>query len=141
MRTLGTRFLWPFGTLAILFAFFVLYRNYSASQDHAIALIQQQVSLAMQFDLAIRHYAGEKIRPAMERFLDKDGFMPETMSTSFISRSIFEEVRKQFPEYIIRFASDNPRNPINAATPDELRLINYFRENRQIPQRTEMITS
>ncbi len=140
MKSLGTRFLWPLGTIAVLFAFFGLYRNYSASQDHTIALIQQQANLAMQFDLAIREYTGEKIRPVMERFLDKDGFMPETMSTSYISRSIFEKVRKQFPEYIIRFASDNPRNPINAATPDELRLIHFFRENRHVSQRSEIVT-
>jgi hypothetical protein len=51
----------------------------------------------------------------MEKMLGPDGFMPEAMSTSYVSRSIFEEVRKKFPEYIIRFASDNPRNPVNQA--------------------------
>ena len=75
----------------------------------------------------------------MDKFVDKDAFIPETMSTSFISRSIFEKVKAKFPGDIIRFASDNPRNPINRATPDDLRMIEYFRQNPQVNRRTEEI--
>jgi len=125
--------------VAIVFALFMVYRAYSASQEHAKALIDQQAHLAMQFNLAIRGYAGREIRPVMEGFMGKDGFKPETMSTSYISRSIFEEVCKHFPGYIIRFASDNPRNPVNAATPDELRIIDFFRKNKFVPQQTGMV--
>ena len=52
---------------------------------------------------------------------------------------IFEEVEKKFPDYIIRFSSDNPRNPINRANPDEQRMIEYFRQNPQVHHRTEEI--
>jgi signal transduction histidine kinase len=75
----------------------------------------------------------------MESIVDKNVFIPETMSTSFISRRIFEEVNKKFPGYIIRFSSDNPRNPINMATPDEHRMIDFFRQNPQVNRRTEEI--
>ena len=51
------------------------------------------------------------------------------MSTSFVARSIFEKVRKKFPDYIIKFASDNPRNPVNQAGPEELKMIKYFNDN------------
>ena len=61
------------------------------------------------------------------------------MSTSFISRRIFEEVRKKFPGMVIRFASDDPRNPVNGASPGELRMIDYFRRNPEIKQKIEEI--
>ena len=36
----------------------------------------------LEFNLVIRTYAGNIIRPMTERFVGKDGFIPETMSTS-----------------------------------------------------------
>ncbi len=140
MRSVGTRFLLPVGMLTALFAAFVVYRAYMESQRHTDRLIREQAALAMKFNLAIRDYAGEKIRPAMERLLDRDQFDPETMSTSFISRSIFDKVRKDFPDYLVRFASDQPRNPVNAATADELRMIDFFRKNPEVKERVERLT-
>jgi PAS domain S-box-containing protein len=129
MKSLGTRFLLPLGVIAVLFSTFVLFETYEVARDHADGLMDEQAALALQFNLAVRSYAGEKIRPIMESLVDKDEFMPETMSTSFISRSIFEKVQKAFPDCIIRFSSEYPRNPVNIASPDELRVIEYFRKN------------
>jgi signal transduction histidine kinase/ActR/RegA family two-component response regulator/HAMP domain-containing protein len=137
MKRLGARFLLPFGILGILFAVFLVRQTYVASRNHANELVAQQTALALEFNLAIRDYAGKKIRPVMEGMLGKDAFVAETMSTSFISRNVFEAVRKKFPDSIIRFASDHPRNPINAASPDELRMIEYFRKNPSIDRRIE----
>lgn len=139
MRSVGVRFLLPFGLLAVLFSIFVLYRTYLASQRHANQLVSQQAALALEFNLAIREYAAEKIRPAMEAMMSKDQFIPETMSTSFITRSVFEKVRSKFTNCFIHFASDNPRNPINQASPDELRLIEYFRRHPEVNRRTDFV--
>ena len=139
MKSLGTRFLLPFGLLAVLFSVFVLYQTYDASRKHANELVNQQVNLALEFDLAIRKYVGQKIRPNVEKLMGRDGFNPETMSTSYISRSIFEDVRKKFPDYIIRFSSENPRNPSNMANAEELKMIDYFRANPQFKRRTDRI--
>jgi len=65
----------------------------------------------------------------MFRLVSEGVFIPETMSTSYIARQIFEKVRNTFPDYIIKFASDNPRNPINQAGPEELKMIKYFNDN------------
>ena len=139
MKSVGTRFLIPLGILAALSSVFVFYQTYESSRKHAYELISQQAALALEFNLAIRGYAGENIRPLLEKLVDKDTFIPEVMSTSFISRRIFEEVKKKFPSYIIRFSSDNPRNPINSATPDEQRMIEYFRQNPQVNRRIEEV--
>ena len=51
----------------------------------------------------------------MYKMVGEDDFVPETMSTSYVARTIFEDVRNEFPNYIIKFSSDNPRNPANQA--------------------------
>jgi len=139
MKSVASRFLIPLGILAVLSSVFIFYQTYESSRKHAYELIRQQAALALEFNLAIRSYAGESIRPFMEKFVDKDTFIPETMSTSFISRRIFEKVKKKFPGDIIRFSSDNPRNPFNSATADELRMIDYFGQNPQVNRRFEEI--
>ena len=49
--------------------------------------------MALQFDLAIRKYVAHQIRPRMYKLLKEDEFIPETMSTSYVARAIFEDVR------------------------------------------------
>jgi two-component system cell cycle sensor histidine kinase/response regulator CckA len=132
MKSVGTRFLIPFGLLAILGSVFIFSQTYKSSHRHAEELLSQQAAIALQFNLAIRDYAGKKIRPRVEGFVDKDVFMPEVMSTSYISRKIFEKVQKSFPDYIIRFYSENPRNPVNQAGLDEQGIIEFFRQNPQV---------
>jgi len=94
-------------------------------------MINQQLALALNFDLAIREYVAEKIRPLMFNLLGEGEFKPETMSTSYVARNIFNKVRTKFPDYIIKFSADNPRNPVNLAGPGELNMIRYFNENPQ----------
>ena len=139
MKSVGARFLIPFGLLAVLVSTLVFYQTYEASRKHATELISKQAAMALEFNLAIRDYAAEKIRPVMERLAGKDAFMPQTMSTSFISSEIFEVVRKKFPDFVIRFSSDNPRNPANIANQDELQMLEYFRRNPEIERLTKEI--
>ena len=88
--------------------------------------------MALHFDLSIRKYAAQNIRPLMYELLGQDEFIPAAMSTSYIARSIFEDVRKAFPDYILKFSSDNPRNPANQAGPEELEIIKRFNENPEL---------
>jgi hypothetical protein len=92
-------------------------------------LLHDKTSLALQFDLAIRSYVSETIRPFAQAHTDTDVFIPEVMSTSFIARRVFDKVRTEFPDCIIKFSSDNPRNPENQAGPEELKIIEYFNDN------------
>lgn len=85
--------------------------------------------MALQFNLSIRDYVRNHIRPVMYEFVGEEEFVPETMSTSFVARSIFEDTREHFPDFILKFSSDNPRNPKNQAGPEELEIIRYFNKN------------
>ena len=126
MRSTATRFLLPVGVFAVLFAAFVFYRAYAASTQHTTELLQQQAALALRFDLAIRDYFRESVRPAVTEVVGVDEFIPELMATSFAARSVFERVRSEFSDCILKLSSDDPRNPANQATSDELAYIDYF---------------
>ena len=129
MRKIGTKFLLIVGVLAVASTAFVLYRTWCSTEAHMTDLLGNQAALALEFDLAIREYVAESVRPAMAERLGPDEFVPETMSTSFVARSVFEKVRKRFPDYVIKFSSRNPRNPANKAGPAELAIIDHFRRS------------
>ncbi len=129
MRSVGTKVLAIFAVFAILFLGFVTLRTWQTIEKHTEILTANQAELALQFDLAIRLYISDKIRPLMEEHSRRNEFIPEAMSTSYVARNIFEEVRKQFPDYIIKFSSDNPRNPANIAGPEEMQILQYFRDH------------
>ena len=131
MKKVGTKFAIGVGTLWCLFGAASLYRTWSMQRSHVEELTRNQAELALIFDLAIRGYVGETIRPEMERRSSDGEFVPETMSTSFVARSIFEKVRREFPDYMIKFSSENPRNTANLAGPEEKRIIRYFEEHPQ----------
>lgn len=92
-------------------------------------LLKDKAQLALQFDLAIRSYVSETVRPFAQEHTEKDAFIPEVMSTSYVARSVFDKVRKEYPDYTLKFSSDNPRNPKNQAGEEELKIIKYFNDN------------
>ena len=139
MKSIALRFLLPFGVVAVVFSTLVFYQIYATGQHVADDLVRQQADLVMKFNQAIREYTSETIRPAVQKMAGKDEFIPELMSSAFISRSVFEKLQKNFPGYIIRFASDNPRNPASRATPKELQIIELFRQDPRLVQRSEQI--
>ena len=135
-KTTATRFALFLGLVAVVATGIQLVHTTSdmlVQQHQATAAL---ANASLRFDLAIRRYVQEILRPAL---LDAEleptapsrehKFRPEILSSSFIARSIFEEVGKNVDGLEIRFASDNPRNPQNQATEQEQQLIEYFRAN------------
>lgn len=129
MKSIGLKLFIIVGIFIILFSSFLFYRTYEVSSKHVHELVEQQADLALEFDLEIRNYVKNHIRPMMYEFVGEDEFIPETMSTSFVARSIFEETKKKFPGVILKFSSDNPRNPANQANQEELKIIKFFNKN------------
>jgi PAS domain S-box-containing protein len=140
MKSITIKLLISIGGLTICFLALILYSSYSLTNKQINEVIEQQASMALKFNLAIRGYVGGSIRPIMYQLIEEDEFIVEAMSTSYVARSIFEEVRKKFPEYIIKFSSDNPRNPINQAGPEELKIIEHFNNNPDLNRWEGVIT-
>ncbi|MFC1845415.1 DUF3365 domain-containing protein, partial [Thermodesulfobacteriota bacterium] len=129
MKSIGLKLFIIVAVFVTIFSLILFHRTYIISSEHVYQVVNQQADLALQFDLAIRSYVKNKIRPIMYEFVNEDEFIPETMSTSFVARSIFEETKKKFPGIILKFSSDNPRNPANQASQEELEIIKFFNEN------------
>ncbi len=128
-RHLSTGLLLGMGVLAVAFLAVVLVQGWHWTHAEIRHSADQQARLAVEFGTALRNYVAEHIRPEMEKHLAPDDFMPETMSTSFIARGVFENAREAFPDTLLRFSSIHPRNPANRATPEEETLVRYFEQH------------
>ena len=131
MRAISTKFLIVVGVLALTFSAVLLFQTWWSTRARLEKQIVRKGKLALKFDLAIREYVAESVRPEMQKRIGENEFIPETMSTSFVARNVFEKVREDFSDYVLKFSSDNPRNPLNTAGPAELEVLQYFRDNPQ----------
>jgi PAS domain S-box-containing protein len=129
MKSIKSKLLVCVGLSVFVFSAILFYRTYTLITANVENLTNQQLALALDFDLAIRDYVAEKIRPLMFNLIPHGGFKPEAMSTSYVARNIFNKVKTKFPDYIIKFSAENPRNPVNQAGPEELNMIQYFNNN------------
>jgi PAS domain S-box-containing protein len=129
MRSIKSKLLMSIGIIVLIFSTILLHRTYRMVTSNIENFTKKQLSLSLNFDLAIREYVAEKVRPITFGLVPQGKFIPETMSTSYVARNIFEKVRRTFPDYIIKFSSDNPRNPVNQAGSEELNMIKYFNDN------------
>lgn len=123
------RLLIGMAALSVAFLAVVLYQTIHWSRKHIDQTAQKQAALAVAFNAALRDYIAEHVRPEMEKRVRPGEFIPETMSTSFASRRVFEKVKEFFPFAIVRFPSRNPLNPVNQATPAEEEIIRFFERN------------
>ncbi len=128
-NSVGTRFSLVVVGFALALTTFTLYRSWQSSRADMEELLVAETDLALEFDLAIRKYAGEVIRPEVQKLIGPDEFILEAMSTSYIARNVFEKVRQRFPDHVIKFSAENPRNPVNQAGPDEVKMLAWFRDH------------
>jgi len=129
MRSITAKFLLPAGLVVCLLTCWLVQATYATSRTRLRELANQQARLALEFNLAVRDYVAREIRPVVEQSVGPDRFRPEAMSSSFVGRRIFEDVREEFPDLLLKYSSDNPRNPVNQAGPAERELIEYFRQH------------
>ena len=82
MKNIAAKLSLSIGIVTIFLTAFLLYQAYTLTHRRVQEVVEQQASMALKFDLAIRKYVGEHIRPLMYQLLGKDEFIPEVMSTS-----------------------------------------------------------
>lgn len=85
---------------------------------------ENRAHLVTQFGKASRAYTKETLRPAVEGHTDEMVF--EAMSSTFVTRGIFEAFNKELPEYQYRQATRNPLNLDNKADAYEEGIIAEF---------------
>ena len=123
---------------------------YKKTQDNAIDNAKSRINeLLLQYK-AFRNYVGEVQKEEVYRLqndgkVDKSYFNPALLSSTFSARTInhlYNDLKKELGEkpVVIRFASDNARNPLNQATQEESLLLDKFNKN-EITEYMEIITT
>ncbi len=132
MRSISARFLVPAALVALAIGGLLLHLTWTNTRARLHEMAHQQAELALEFNLAIRDYVGHEVRPIVEELIGPDDYLPEVMSTSYVGRRIFEKVRERFPNYRLKYAALNPRNPINNAGATERAMIDYFNAHPEV---------
>ncbi len=106
--------------------------------DQLDRVAESRVQLAQGFVQASRSYVAEVLRPALAERLDT--FVPEALSSTFVTRRLFEHLQKAYPDYRYRQPALSPLNPQNQADPWERALIERFRRDRSLSELRELRT-
>jgi len=136
MKRIEVKFFLVVGILMTVFLFFQTCHTYSVTSGYTKEMIKEQANMTSKLILAVRRYAVGQIRPVMHELQGKEADLSEAMSPYFASQLMFDELCKDFPDHIIRFSSDNPRNPDNLAGPEEVRIIEHFNNNPRLEKWT-----
>jgi len=109
---------------------------YDAFEDYLVVENKSKVKDLLMHDKALHSYVEYTLKPVIYKLqaegkLSYDYFDPKLLSFTYISRHLMEEYNKQrdkehLEKYIYKIASNNPRNPVNKATPQEKKLLKRF---------------
>jgi signal transduction histidine kinase/CheY-like chemotaxis protein len=89
---------------------------------------------------ASRAYVRDILRPIINKTNQKDGFIPEAMSASFVARKQFEHFLMDYPSYRVKFASLNSRNPLNDADSIDTKILALFSKDKDLKEWQGIVT-
>jgi len=134
--------------VGVLFFFVLTFVYYNKVQDNTIQSAKAKINDMLLNYKALRSYVSnvqkkEVYRLQSEGKIDNEYFNPKLLSSTYSARTVnkfYNEFRKELGYGLIevRFASDNPRNPLNKATAQESNLLEKF-NNKEISEYTEII--
>ena len=121
---------------------------YNKVQDNTIQNAKDKINDMLLNYKALRNYVSNVQKSEVYRLqdlglIDHEYFNPKLLSSTYSARTVnklYNEFRKDLGQGLIeiRFASDNPRNPINLATNKESELLKQF-NNKEINEYVEII--
>jgi len=126
---LQNKFLLGLGCIFVVFclvatAFLYLHEKKRLEQE-----VYHKTELIMAAVESTRSYVREVLRPKMYEVLDKDAFILEAMSSSYISRVVMDRFQNKLPSFDYRRVAVNARNSNFEANPFERKIIAYFNNN------------
>jgi len=111
-------------TLMVMLPAIGLWTNHEV---HASA--HKELGLLVDMVKSARTFIAEDVRPPL---LAKNIFHPPAVSSTVATKKIAVHFLKVQPDYYIKVASDNPLNPENLPQPLEEKLLEVFRNNRDL---------
>ena len=110
----------------------------AAMQNRAEAEVAARAEMLAQTMNSVRTYTSNNIQPLLSERLDTESeFIPETVP-AYSAREVFENFRQR-PEYrgfLYKEATLNPTNPRDKADEFETQLVEEFRQNPNLKEKT-----
>ena len=101
-------------------------------QENAKEEVLLNASIMMEMARGIRGYTVEEVRPIIQRG-GHEVFIPQTVP-AYAATKNFDRLRSRFPDYTYKEAALNPTNPVHRATDWEVDIIDYFKNNPDIKE-------
>jgi two-component system sensor histidine kinase/response regulator len=79
-------------------------------------------------------YVKDQLRPKVSSNIPDGMFIPEAMSTTYVSKHVINLYLEKHPELYFKFASNNPRNTSNQADDYEKKLIEMFSSDKNLKE-------
>jgi HAMP domain-containing protein len=108
--------------------FLVSYLAHQFLLDNARKQVLQQAQLMVESARSTREYTSQELKPLLMRVPDEPEFIRQTVP-AYSANSVFDRLRKTYPEYAYKEATLNPTNPRDRAVEWENDIISYFRNN------------
>ena len=135
--------------LAVLFVLLVTGGVYYAAHAYMLDRAERNVENLILSQRGLHHYIQRVMHPAFFRAIDsgqvsRTYYSPQIFSSTYIVRTMHgfynEELLKHGrPEIIYKLAAENPRNPVNRATPHDLELLSLFNERRDLKSHRDTV--
>ena len=118
--------------LLVLFGisgFVIAHLAYQFLMRNAGAQVLQQAELMMASAKSTRDYTSEQVKPLLLKNPEHaTTFLPQTVP-AFAATSVFNSIRKSYPDYSYREATLNPTNLIDRAEDWEADIVRYFADH------------
>ena len=138
--TAKTKFQFGAACILLLYSIAVACVAYKFLKGIVSEEIYKETKIFISAADATRTYVKDVLRPKVAPLMTPNGFMPESMSTSFVGREVMARIRERFPEFEYRRAASNPMNPINQADDFEQTMLRWFNDNPGKSEWQGMIT-
>ena len=109
--------------------FVISHMAYQFLMRNARDQVLQQAELMMASAASTRDYTTEQIKPLLLKNPEHEtNFLPQTVP-AFAATTLFNSMRKSYPDYSYREATINPTNLIDRADDWEADLVRYFADH------------
>jgi HAMP domain-containing protein len=109
--------------------FVISHLAYQFLMRNARDQVLQQAELMMASAKGTRDYTSEQIKPLLLKNPEHEtNFLPQTVP-AFAATSLFNSMRKSYPDYSYREATLNPTNLIDRAEDWEADIVHYFADH------------
>jgi len=127
-KSVGHTFILLVSLFSMAFAAFLVYATWAFSKDSMQRLLRQQAALALEFDLAIRSYVADDVRPIASSWpapTSSSGGHVNLLRCAHGLRPSAPDIPRVHHQVLLR----QPAQSANQAGRDELRILRYFIEN------------